>query len=455
MAKKNKLPLVAICGRPNVGKSTLFNRITGKQRAIVHGEEGITRDRTYGAAEWEGYAFRVVDTGGVVENPIDPIVQKMQAQVRVALEEARVIVFVVDGQQEITRIDEQVRDELFKYGKPVLLAVNKLDNPKMEINRHEFHALGMGEPYAISSGHGLGVADLLDEVIKHLPESAKGATPDDDEDEPPEDNVTRVAIVGKPNVGKSSFLNAILNEERSIVDDVPGTTRDAIDAEMQWRGHDYLLIDTAGLRKKAGIREDVEHFSVSRSLRAIKRADVCLVMIDATEGITEQDKRIVNFAVESGRAMVLVWTKWDLIEDKEARFKQLSEEIDLKAPFLKYVPYITISNLTRQRIFRTFDFIDEVAEQAKKRVGTGELNRLIDDVKAKHAPPTTKGKPAKILYATQASVRPTTFVLFVNQKRLFHFSYLRYIENQLRDRFGFDGVPIKIELREGDGKHGR
>lgn len=455
MAKKSKLPLVAICGRPNVGKSTLFNRITGKQRAIVHGEEGITRDRTYGTAEWEGYAFRVVDTGGVVENPIDPIVQKMQAQVRVALEEARVIIFVVDGQQEITRIDEQVRDELFKYGKPVLLAVNKLDNPKMESNKLDFYSLGMGDPYPISSGHGLGVDDLLDEVITHLPESAKGAGPDDEVEEPTDDGVTRVAIVGKPNVGKSSFLNAILNEERSIVDATPGTTRDAIDADMHWRGRDYLLIDTAGLRKKAGIREDVEHFSVSRSLRAIKRADVCLVMVDATEGITEQDKRIVSFAVESGRAMILVWTKWDLIEDKETRFKQLNDEIDLKAPFLRYVPYLTISNVTRQRIFRTFDFIDQVAEEAKKRIGTGELNRLIEDVKAKHAPPSQKGKQAKILYATQASVRPTTFVLFVNQKRLFHFSYLRYIENQLREKFGFQGVPIKIELREGDGKRER
>ena len=456
MTKKSKIPLVAICGRPNVGKSTLFNRMIRKQRAIVHGLEGITRDRTYGTAEWEGYAFRVVDTGGVVENPIDAIVQKMQDQVRVALEEAHVIIFVVDGQQEITRIDEQVRDELFKYGKPIFLAVNKLDNPKLELNKHDFHSLGLGEPYAISSGHGLGVSELLDEVVKHLPESAKGVDPEDDEAEGAEDDpVTRVAIVGKPNVGKSSFLNAILNEERSIVDATPGTTRDAIDAEMHWRGHEYLLIDTAGLRKKAGIREDVEHFSVSRSLRAIKRADVCLVMLDATEGITEQDKRIVSFAVESGRAMILVWTKWDLVEDKEGRFKQLNDEIDLKAPFLKYVPYLTVSNLTRQRIFRTFDFIDQVAAEAKKRIGTGELNRLIEDVKAKHPPPSQKGKQAKILYATQVSVRPTTFVLFVNQKRLFHFSYMRYIENQLREKFGFEGVPITIELREGDGKHER
>jgi GTPase len=453
MPKKHVVPLVAICGRPNVGKSTLFNRITGKQRAIVHGEEGITRDRTYGTASWEGYTFRVVDTGGVVENPIDPIVQKMQSQVRVALEEASVIIFVVDGQQELTRTDEQIRDELFKYGKPVLLAVNKLDNPKMELNKVDFYVLGMGDPYAISSGHGLGVDDLLDEVVKHLPESAKMPVPAEGEEEEEtgrDESITRVAIVGKPNVGKSSFLNAILNEERSIVHETPGTTRDSIDAEFHWRGHEYLLIDTAGLRKKAGIREDVEHFSVSRSLRAIKRADVCLLMMDATEGITEQDKRIVGFAVESGRAMVLVWSKWDLIEDREARFKQINDEIDLKAPFLKYVPYLTISNLTRQRIFRSFDFIDKVAAEARKRVTTGELNRLIEDIKAKHAPPSQKGKPAKIRYATQVSVRPTTFVLFVNQKRLFHFSYLRYIENQIREKFGFEGVPIKIELREGE-----
>ena len=448
MAKKRKLPLVAICGRPNVGKSTLFNRITGRQRAIVHAEEGITRDRAFATGEWGGRSFRVVDTGGIVENPIDPVVSKMQEQVRVALEDAHVIVFVVDGQQEITRIDEELREELFTYGKPVVLAVNKLDNPELALNYTDFYALGMGDPVAISSGHGLGMEALMEAVVAHLPEVVE-ETESDEADDP---SVTKVAVIGKPNAGKSSFINAILNEERSIVDDRPGTTRDAIDIEFHWKGHDYLLIDTAGMRKKAGIKKKVEHFSVSRALRAVRRADVCLVMVEAPEGITEQTKRILSYVRECGTAVVLVWTKWDLIEDRAARFKQLDDEIDLKAPFLKYVPSVTVSNTTRKRLFTTFEYIDRVAEQAKKRILTGDLNKFIERVQGRAVPAMHKGKQAKILYATQAGVQPTTFVLFVNQKRLFHFSYVRFIENQIRETYGFEGVPIQIELREGKPK---
>ena len=462
MAKKRDLPLVAICGRPNVGKSTLFNRIIGKQRAIVHPDEGITRDRAYGAAEWGDRAFRVVDTGGIVENPIDPVVKKMQEQVRVALEEAAVIVFVVDGRQEITRTDIEIRSELFRYGKPVLLAVNKLDNETLAVNRFDFYELGIAEPYAISSTHGLGVAELLDAVVAllpgHSPSEAASYLPAADEafdaevppePAPEEPTVIRVAVIGKPNVGKSSFVNAVLNEERAIVDATPGTTRDALDIEFQWQGTDYVLIDTAGMRKKAGIKKHVEFYSVNRSLRAVRRADVCLVLIDATEGITEQDKRIFDYIHEQGPGMVLLWSKWDLVEDKEARFKALSDDIDLKAPFLKYVPYLTISNLTRQRLFKAFDYVNQVAAEAARRIPTAELNRLMEDIRASHAPPAHKGKAAKILYATQAGVKPATFVLFVNQKRLFHFSYIRFIENQLRQKFGFAGVPLHIELREG------
>ena len=455
MAKKKKLPLVAIVGRPNVGKSTLYNRLAGRQGAIVHFEEGITRDRSYSQAEWEGRPFRVVDTGGIVENPIDPVVKKMQDQIRKAIDEAHVIVFLIDGQQELTRVDEQLREELFKYGKPIILAVNKLDNPKLEQNRFDFYRLGFGEPFAISSTHGLGIDALLDEIVKYLPESPK--TPEPTAEEAPEEEeleeaaepaITKVAVIGKPNVGKSSFVNAILNEERVIVDEIPGTTRDAVDIEFHWKGNDYLFIDTAGLRKKAGIKRYVEHFSVSRSLRAIRRADVCLVMMDATEGITEQDKRIVDYVQEQGTAMVLVWTKWDLVEHKEARLKALKEDLDFKAPFLKWVPWMTISNLTRLRLFKVFDYIDNVAAQSRKRIGTAELNKFMEEIRAVHAPSVQKGKVAKIRYATQAGIRPTTFILFVNQKRLFHFSYMRFIENRLRQQYGFEGVPIRLDLRE-------
>jgi len=445
MKTNSRRPLVAICGRPNVGKSTLHNRLTGRQRAIVHGEEGITRDRHYGVAEWEGRVFDVVDTGGIVESPMDPVLRKMQEQVRVALQGANVIIFVVDGQQELTRVDEEIRDELYKYGKPVVVAVNKMDNPKLEENVHDYYSLGIGEPVPISSGHGIGISALMEAVKAHFPPPSES---DESVTEEPQPSSTKVAVIGKPNVGKSSFINAILNEERTIVDERPGTTRDAIDIDFHWKGRDYTLIDTAGMRKKAGIRKMVEHFSVSRSLRTIRRAEVCLVMVDATEGISEQDKRIIGYVREQGTAMVLVWTKWDLIEDKERKFKSIPDEIDLKAPYLKYVPYVTISNVSRLRLFKTFEYIDQVAEAAHKRIPTAELNKFMAELREKHKPSGQKGKLAKILYATQSGVKPTTFVLFVNQKRLFHFSYLRYIENQLRERYGFMGTPIHFELRE-------
>lgn len=445
MAKTRKLPLVAICGRPNVGKSTLFNRITGKARAIVHDQEGITRDRFFGEGNWFGRRFQIVDTGGIVENPEDNITRQMQAQVNAALEEARVIIFVVDGQAELTRVDHEVAEVLHKQGKPVVLAVNKLDNPKMVMNRYDFFVLGLGEPYACSSGHGTGMSDLMDAVLAHLPPAPE----EPEEEEVDEEKAIRVAIVGKPNVGKSSFINAIVNEPRVIVDDTPGTTRDAIDIGFRWNDKDYILIDTAGLRKKAGIKEKVEHFSVARSLRAVRRADVCLIMIDAVEEMTEQDKRIIGYCQENGTPMIIVWTKWDLVEDKATRYAGIADELDFKMGNIKYVPYLTISNLTRQRIFDTFDYIDRVIVESERRIDTAELNRFIETVKAKHNPPSYKGKHANIKYITQVDIKPTTFVLFVNQKSLFHFSYLRFIDNQLREKYGFSGVPIKLELREG------
>jgi GTP-binding protein len=444
-----KTPLVAICGRPNVGKSTLFNRVTGRQTAIVHTEEGVTRDRTYGRVEWEGRRFRVVDTGGVVEEPTDPITHKMQQQVRAALDEARVVVFVVDGQAELTKVDWEVQQELFRLGKPVVVAANKLDNQRLaDANLAEFFALGFGDPVAVSATHNAGVADLLDRICEHVPEAPDAPEDEDETEGPVDDGVTRVAIVGKPNVGKSSFINAILNEDRAIVTEIPGTTRDALDIEFQWQGRDYLLIDTAGLRRKAGISEDLERFSVSRSLRSIRRADVCLLMMDATEGLTEQDKRIADYVREQGAAMVLVWTKWDLIEAKERRLKEIENALDLKAPFLRYVPWLTMSNLTRQRLFRTFEYVDRIAANARRRVTTGQLNRFLESLRANAPAAQHKGGQARILYATQVSVQPTVFVLFVNQKRLFHFSYLRHVENRLRAEYDFEGVPITIELRE-------
>lgn len=447
---KKRLPLVAIVGRPNVGKSTLFNRIVGKQRAIVHDVEGITRDRFFNEATWDDRHFRVVDTGGMVENPLDEITRKMQEQVQQAIDEARVVIFVLDGQQEITRSDRIVCESLQHSGKPVVLAVNKLDNVRLALNQYEYYGLGLGEPYAISASHNLGIEALMDAVTAHLPEPP--AAPAEETDATGEEEaapaVIKVAIIGRPNVGKSSFVNALLNEERAIVSDVPGTTRDAIDIEFHWQGKDYLLIDTAGLRRKAGISEPVEHFSVARALRAIRRADVCLVMVEATEGLSEQDKRIIGYALEQGTAIILVWTKWDLIHEKVKRLKALENDLDLKMPQVMFAPRVTISNVTRKRLFTVFEYVDRVAAEACKRIATAELNRLVERIKAKHNPPSQKGHHAKILYATQARVKPTEFIFFVNQKRLFHFSYMRFIENQIREAYGFEGVPLKLELRE-------
>ncbi len=450
MSKPKKLPMVAICGRPNVGKSTLYNRLVRKAEAIVHDEEGITRDRHIATTQWNGRAFRVVDTGGIVEAPIDPIVKKMQDQVRIAIAESAVVVFVVDGRAPLTRTDYELRDELLKQGKPIVLAVNKLDNEDLEHERHEFHELGVGEPIAISATHGLGTEALVNAILADLPpssgETVEAVEPTTERDP----NVTYVSVVGRPNAGKSSFINAILNEERVIVDETPGTTRDAIDIEFRWEDRDYVLIDTAGLRKKAGIKRQVEHFSVARSLRAVRRADVCLLMIDATEGPSEQDIRIASYCQENGTAIAVVWTKWDLVADKEQRLDELKEALDLKAPFLGYAPMLTISNVTRTRLFKTFEVVDRLATHAKQRIPTGKLNQFLSRIKQEHRPPSGKSKPPKILYITQASAQPTVFVLFVNQAKLFHFSYVRYIENRLREEYGFEGVPIRLELREGE-----
>ncbi|MCK5861148.1 MAG: ribosome biogenesis GTPase Der [Candidatus Hydrogenedentes bacterium] len=453
-SKRKKLPSIAVIGRPNVGKSTLFNRIIGKQRAIVHNREGITRDRFINEAKWDDHVFMLVDTGGIIENPVDDITRKMQEQVQQALDEARVIIFVLDGQQELTRMDRLVCESLVRTGKPVVLAVNKLDNHNLAMNRYEYYELGMGDPIAVSASHNLGIEELMECVVSHLPPPATVEEEDvsDDTDEIEEEEEKKqpikVAIIGRPNVGKSSFINAILNEDRAIVSETPGTTRDAIDVDFKWRDNEYLLIDTAGMRRKAGIKDAVEHYSVTRSLRAVRRADVCLIMVEATEGLTEQDKRVIGYTLEQGSAFILVWTKWDLVEDKAKRFKDLADELDLRMGKIQYAPQVTISNITRKRLFTVFDYVDRIALESKKRIPTAEVNRFIEKIKAKHNPPSQKGRHAKILYAAQTSVKPTEFVLFVNQTRLFHFSYMRFIENQLRAAYGFEGVPIRLELRE-------
>lgn len=449
-SKRRKIPTVAIVGRPNVGKSTLFNRIIGKQRAIVHDQEGITRDRFINEARWDDHVFMLVDTGGIIEDPVDDITRKMQEQVQQAIGDSRVVIFVLDGQQELTRMDRLVCESLQRTKKPIVLAVNKLDNHNLAMNQYEYYELGLGDPAAISASHNLGIEELMDKVVGYLPppvpvsdEEIQEETEGEAKKEP-----IKVAVIGRPNVGKSSFINAILNEERAIVSEIPGTTRDAIDVDFHWKGRDYILIDTAGMRKKAGIKDAVEHYSVARSLRAVRRADVCLIMVEATEGLTEQDKRVIGYTLEQGTAFILVWTKWDLVENKEKRFKALADDLDLKMGQIQYAPQLTISNVTRKRLFNVFEYIDRVALEARKRIPTAEFNRLIEQVKAKHNPPSQKGRHAKILYGAQTSVKPTEFVLFVNQTRLFHFSYMRFIENQIREAYGFEGVPIRIELRE-------
>ena len=451
LSKRRKMPTVSVVGRPNVGKSTLFNRIIGKQRAIVHNQEGITRDRFMNEARWDDHVFMLVDTGGIIENPVDDITRKMQEQVQQALDDSRVIIFVLDGQQELTRMDRLVCESLVCTGKPVVLAVNKLDNHRLAMNRYEYYELGLGDPLAISASHNLGIEELMDCVVSHLPPPAPVSEDADLEDaEEKEEKIrpVKVAVIGRPNVGKSSFINALLNEERAIVSEIPGTTRDAIDVDFHWMGKEYLLIDTAGMRRKAGIKDAVEHYSVTRSLRAVRRADVCLIMIEATEGLTEQDKRVIGYTLEQGTAFILVWTKWDLVENKAKRFKELAGELDLKMGQVQYAPQVTVSNVTRKRLFTVFEYVDRVALEAKRRIPTAEFNKLIEKIKAKHNPPSQKGRHAKILYAAQTSVKPTEFVLFVNQTRLFHFSYMRFVENQIRAAYGFEGVPIRLELRE-------
>ena len=433
-------PIVAIVGRPNVGKSTLFNKITGKRISIVEDTPGITRDRIYADAEWVGREFTLIDTGGIEPSSKDEILSQMRDQANLAIDMASVILFMVNIKEGMTAADSDVAAILQRCGKPVLLVCNKVDapgNPPMEM--YEFYNLGIGEPYPVSSIHGLGVGDLLDEVISYFPE-------EDDAQE--DDNTINVAVIGKPNAGKSSLVNCILGENRVIVSNIAGTTRDAIDSSFEHNGQKYTFIDTAGMRKRGKIYENVERYSVVRALSAVDRADVCLIMVDGTEGVTEQDTKIAGYAHDNGKASIIVVNKWDIVEKETNTMKNFKLRIKEGFNFMMYAPSAFISAKTGQRVEELFDMINSVYAENQKRISTGLLNDVINEAIAMVQPPSDKGKRLKIYYATQASVKPPTFVLFVKNAELAHYTYVRYLENQLRAKFGFEGTPIKFIVRE-------
>lgn len=433
-------PIVAIVGRPNVGKSTLFNKITGKRISIVEDTPGITRDRIYADAEWSGREFTLIDTGGIEPASNDEILLQMRNQAKLAIDMADVILFMVNIKEGMTAADSDVASILQKCGKPVLLVCNKVDapgNPPLEM--YEFYNLGVGEPYPVSSVHGLGVGDILDEIIAYFPEEDECGE---------EDDSIKVAIIGKPNAGKSSLVNKILGENRVIVSNVAGTTRDAIDSIYEKDGQKYVFIDTAGMRKRGKISENVERYSVVRALSAVDRADVCLIMVDATEGVTEQDTKIAGYAHDNGKASIIVVNKWDIVEKETNTMKNFKLKIKEGFNFMMYAPSVFVSAKTGQRVEELFPMIKAALEQNSKRISTGLLNDVINEAIAMVQPPSDKGKRLKIYYATQASVKPPTFVLFVNNAELAHYSYIRYLENQLRAKFGFEGTPIKFIVRE-------
>lgn len=433
-------PIVAIVGRPNVGKSSFFNKIVGQRISIVDDTPGVTRDRIYADAEWSGRTFTLIDTGGIEPHSEDKILSQMRMQAQMAIDTAEVIIFMVSINEGLTASDSEISSMLRKSKKPIILAVNKVDSTgKPPAELYEFYNLGLGDPLPISSIHGLGTGDLLDEVVSHFPKNIEDSI---------EDDVIRVAVIGKPNVGKSSLINKLLGEERVIVSDVPGTTRDAIDVTVEVDKQKYVFIDTAGLRKKKKIYENIEKYSAIRSLTAVDRCDVCLIMIDATEGITEQDTKIAGYAHEQGKASVIVINKWDLVEKDTKTMDNYRKDVANKLSFMNYTPSIFISAKTGQRINRLFELIKFVSEQNSMRISTGMLNDIINEAIALNQPPTDKGKPLKIYYATQSGIKPPTFIMFINDKELFHFSYERYLENQIRKAFGFEGTPIRIFSRE-------
>lgn len=437
-------PIVAIVGRPNVGKSTFFNYICGKRISIVEDTPGVTRDRVYAEAEWRNRTFTLIDTGGIEPYSEDKIMQQIRRQAEVAVELADVIVFMVDGKEGMTASDKEIATMLRKTSKPVVLVANKVDNigePPPEI--YEFYNLALGDVETVSSVHGLGMGDLLDKIYSFFP---------DENLEDSEDNVIKVAVVGKPNSGKSSLVNRLIGEERVIVSDIPGTTRDAVDTYVEQDGGKFVLIDTAGIRRKSRITESIERYSVLRSWTAIERSDVCVIMIDALEGVTEQDTRIAGYAHEQGKASVIVINKWDLVEKGTGTMDEYRRKVNERLGFMQYAPVLFISVRTGQRVHRLLELVKFIYEQASLRISTGMLNDLLNEATAMVQPPSDKGRRLKLYYAVQAAVRPPTFVIFMNDRELFHYSYERYLENQLRKSYGFEGTPIRFILRERDNK---
>jgi len=433
-------PIVAVVGRPNVGKSTLFNRLVGERIAIVDDAPGITRDRLYADAEWLNHKFTLIDTGGLDPDSDDLITKHIFRQAETAIESADVILFLTDIKSGVMDSDRQVADMLRKSTKPVVLVVNKVDVPsKPNHEIYEFYELGIGDPVPISAGQALGLGDMLDEIVAHFP---KGSAEDEDDDR------IRVAIVGKPNVGKSSLINKILGEERLIVSDIAGTTRDAVDTHHTHNDHEYIFIDTAGLRRKSKVKENIERYSIVRTMAAVERCDVCVLLVDAEEGITDQDTKIAGIAHERGRAAIVAVNKWDKIEKSDKTMKEFTAKLETELAYMPYAPKLFVSALTGQRVHKLFELIFTVYQNHALRVATGVLNDVILEATAMHAPPTDKGKTLRVYYATQVSVKPPTFVLFVNDSKLMHFSYTRYLENKIREAFGFVGTPVHFIVRE-------
>lgn len=432
-------PIVAIVGRPNVGKSTIFNKLTGKKISIVEDTPGVTRDRIFGEVEWLNKYFTVIDTGGIEPESEDIIVKQMRNQAMLAVDMAHVILFIVDGKSGITAADKEVADILRRTNKPVILVVNKIDSVSQEDNIYDFYELGIGVPYPVSGANSMGLGDLLDEVVESFPE---GLNTEYDED------IIRVAITGKPNAGKSSILNTILGEDRVIVSPIAGTTRDAIDTYFEKDGNKFLLIDTAGIRRKSKVYENVEKFSVIRSMSAVDRADVVLIVIDATEGVTEQDTKIAGIAHDEGKGCIFVVNKWDLIEKDNKTMGSFTMSIREKFPFMSYAPIVYVSAVTKQRVLKILDNIVFVSNEQNKRISTSVLNDVIGEAVMLNQPPSDKGRRLKIYYGTQVGVKPPTFNLFINDKELTHFSYTRYLENRFRENFGFEGTSIRIEYSQ-------
>ena len=433
-------PIVAIVGRPNVGKSTLFNVLAGEQISIVKDTPGVTRDRIYADVNWLNHYFTLIDTGGIEPESNDVLLKFMREQAEIAIETADVIMFLVDVRPGLVDADFKVADMLRRSRKPIVLVVNKVDNfDKFMPDVYEFYNLGLGDPRPVSASSRLGLGDMLDEVVEHFPDG----TEEEEEDERP-----RIAIIGRPNAGKSSIINKLLGEERVIVSDIAGTTRDAIDTEVQRNGHEYVFIDTAGLRRKSKIKEDIERYSIIRTVSAVERCDVAILVIDASEGVTEQDAKIAGIAHERGKGMIIAVNKWDLIEKNEKTIYKFTEDIRDVLSFMPYAEMIFISAKTGQRLPKLFETIDAVIQNHALRIATGVLNEIVSEAVAMQQPPSDKGKRLKIYYVTQVAVKPPTFVVFVNDKELMHFSYTRYLENRIRDTFGFRGTPLKFIIRE-------